>query len=156
MATRSGYECYLYYAAGGIGVGEWVSGNKVKDVSYTQTRETVTEEHRGLEVKKSRPLGRTESLDFELNRDYSEETYAALKAAYESATPIGICTCDKKIDADPAGTGYFIDGLIMEFSSSESLNDIATVSVKIEPHSDTDFTPGVYATNDAEVAGGTP
>jgi hypothetical protein len=127
MAIRIGLKAKLYYGTAGTTAASELT--KVRDVTLNLSAGVANTETRGSEIKSEIPTLLEASLSFELLYDDANAGVLAVEEAYYTRTPIAMLVLHKT-----GGNGLDADWNIKEFTRSEPLEGVITVSVTASPN----------------------
>lgn len=138
MGVKLGMEAKLYYKSGGVGgAGSWNELTNVRDVTLnleTGEADASTRGNNGWRATVS--TLKEGSIEFEMVWDTADAGFTAIRTAYFNNAAIGFRILDGANPGD--GQGLEADFMITNFSRSEPLEEVITVSVTAKPtYSDT-------------------
>lgn len=132
MAYKLGLDCKLFYNVVGIGGGgTWEELSNAKDVTLgveTGEADATTRGNNGW--KATVATLKDASIEFEMVWNTDDAGFQAIKDAWLNKTPIGIAALDGALNS---GEGLVADMMVMNFSRSEPLEGVATVSITLKP-----------------------
>lgn len=132
MSARIGRFHYLYRNTGTYASPVWNHITAARDVTVTESRETVEVDARGYTIKSHLLGSRTIEMSVELLYDPDVDDQQSLRTAYVNGTEVEFLALD-----GPVGTtgsrGLRFTGVISEFTRSEPLGDVATISMTVVP-----------------------
>lgn len=141
MAVHRGLDAKLYYLTTGTRAAWPSTGDpddiseidRVKDVTLTTTdveADTTTRASGGF--KETEPVLTDASISFDIPWDPSNTAFAALLAAYQGRTALGIACLDQASTVTGA-RGLWADMKITQFDRGEPLEDIQMATVTMKP-----------------------
>lgn len=138
MGVKLGMEAKLYYKSGGVGgAGSWNDLTNVRDVTLnleTGEADVTTRANNGWRAIVA--TLKEASVEFEMVWDTADAGFTAIRTAYFNNAVIGFRILDGENSGD--GQGLEADFMITNFSRSEPLEEVITVSVTAKPtYSDT-------------------
>jgi hypothetical protein len=133
MGVKLGMEAKLYYKSGGVGgAGSWNELTNVRDVTLnleTGEADASTRGNNGWRATVS--TLKEGSIEFEMVWDTADAGFTAIRTAYFNNAGIGFRVLDGASPGD--GQGLEADFMITNFSRSEPLEEVITVSVTAKP-----------------------
>ena len=131
MGTRLGKDAKLYYgAAGATATNELTTARDVTLNLQKGEADATTRGNGGWKATKA--ALKDASVEFEMLWDDADAGFTALKNAFINDTAIALAILD-----GAGGHGLDADFVLLNFSRSEPLEDMITVSVTAKPTSET-------------------
>lgn len=129
--SKLGLDCKLYRNTASWASPTWDLVDCV-DVTVNLDRNAVAAPSRASAWNKYLPGLKNMSLDVKLNADPADTDQAALQAAYEAGTVIGMAVADGAIAT--SGTKYLKgDYIVTKFQRGEPLEGVVPIDVTLQP-----------------------
>lgn len=145
-ASTLGGDCVFHTDDAGAGIGTWATYDGVADVTVTATRNTGRRKDRSLDYETVHAGQRVISVSATLTFEAGDTQMEEIRTAFNSGADIGIAVMSGPV-ATTGSEGLICNAKVTEYSTSQPLENVVSISVTFEPSADS-----TYALTYTEVA----